>query len=205
MHKYPRNYEDVPLWGPNRAHHIQGYFGVGIYTPLAVTNPDFTFGRSWNFSLGVIYRYRIANFINSGFALGIASQSIALNNSGMVKSWDNQVHSKAKLFNSVLTVKPFLRFNLSPKRGDYLGTFIDVGGFGTWNFFPTAVFTDEVNGEKYIQTYQKDKEQERFHYGAFASVGRDWFRLEGSYHLSNILKDDTFEMPRYMMAIVFGF
>jgi hypothetical protein len=205
MHRYPKNHEQIPTWGANRAHYIQGIFGVGFYTPISVDNPDFKTGRSYEINFGAIYRYRIANSFNVGTALSLTAQSIALNKIGMVKSWDNAIHSKANLSNTLLTLKPFFRFNLSPKRGDYLGSFIDVGAFGSWNFYPTAMFTDKRNGERYVQMYQQDKQQERFQYGCFASVGRDWFRLEASYHLTNILKDSSFEMPRYAMAVVFGF
>jgi hypothetical protein len=205
LRKVPKNHDQIPTWGANRTHFIQGVFGVGFYTPIGVANPDFKFGPSYDISFGAIYRYKIANSFNIGTSLSIAGQAIALNDVGMVKSWDNTIHSKASLSNSLFILKPFLRFNLSPKRGDYLGTFVDIGGFGSWNFYPVAMFTDKRNGERYVQMYQQDKQQERFQYGFFASVGRDWFRLEASYHLTNMLKDESFEMPRYAMAVVFGF
>jgi hypothetical protein len=206
MRKQPRDYSQHSNWGENRTHHLQGYLGLGFYTPISTPNRDFKVGNSYDLGFGAIYRYRMANFVNLGMGLGLLVQEVKLNDKGMVKAWDTQLHDKAKVSNILLSAKPFIRLNLSPKRGDYLGTFVDFGGFADWNFYPTTSFTDKQGSQNYVQQYEFDKEQERLHYGAFALIGRSWFRLEGSYYLSSWFKSNTeFFMPRYKVSVVFGF
>lgn len=184
---------------------MQAYLSLGFYTPISTPNRDFKVGNSYDMGFGAIYRYRLANFINVGMGLGAVFQEIRLNNKGMVKAWDTQLHNKALLSNMLLSAKPFFRINFSPKRGDYLGTFVDFGGFAHWNFYPVTSFTDKQGSQNYVQQYEYDKEQERIHYGAFALIGRSWFRLEGSYYLSNWFKGNAeFFMPRYKVSLVFG-
>lgn len=203
--KYPANHEEAPKWGPNRTNHIQGFIGFGLYTPISTSSVDFIFGKSWDLSVGLIYKYRIANFFNVGSSFALTSQNISMNNDGMVKAWDNQIHGKAKLSNSIVSAKPFLRFNLSPKRGDYLGTYIDLGGFGSLNFLPTTSFTDKQNGQEYIQTYRKDKIHRQIQYGGMAAFGRDWFRLEGCYYLSDWIREEGFNLPQLSISLMLGF
>lgn len=196
----------TPNWGPNRAHFFQGYLNLGFYTSTFTPNRDFKIGSSFDLGLGTIYRYRVSNFMNLGVGLGYIYQKVVLNNKGMVKAWDTQLHSKAKLANNVLSAKPFVRLNLSPKRGDYLGTFIDLGGFVNWNFYPVTSFSDNQADQRYVQKYVFDKEQERIQYGAFLKVGRDWFRLGSNYYLSNWFKSNTtFYMPKYSLSFEFCF
>lgn len=205
MREQPRDYSQHSNWGQNRTHHIQGYLDLGFYTPISTPNRDFKIGNSYDFGFGAIYRYRMANLVNAGMALGFLFQEVNLNDKGMVKAWDTQVHDKAKVSNIMLSAKPFIRLNLSPKRGDYLGTFVDFGGFADWNLYPTTSFTDKQGSQNYVQQYVFDKEQERIHYGAFALIGRSWFRLEGSYYLSNWFSSNkVFYMPRYKITVVFG-
>jgi hypothetical protein len=205
MHNAVRDYEQKPIWGANRTHYLQGFLGFGFYTPISVPSRDFKIGSSFDFEFGAMYRYRLANFVNVGMGLGFLFQEIELNNQGMVKDWDTQVHSKANVSNSILSAKPFIRLNLSPKRGDYLGTFIDLGGFANWNFYPITSFTDKQGVQRYVQQYVFDKKQERVQYGAFVVLGRDWFRIEGSYYLSNWFRSNAdFFMPRYKVSVVFG-
>ncbi len=206
MHKTPRNYQKTPNWGPNRAHHVQGLIGFGLFMPFGVSARDFKIGTSTDFHLGAVYRYRASKFFNLGAGIYLSSSQIELNDSGMVKGWDGEVHKKAQLLNYTLTLKPFIRLNLSPKRGDYLGTYLDFGGFGSWGFLPTTSFTDKVGGQKLMLRYINDKQHESFYYGAMAAVGRDWFRLEASYYLSDWLKGPAnFNLPKYSVSVFFGF
>ena len=203
--KFPANHDETPQWGANRTNHIQGFLGFGLYTPIAVTSIDYIFGKSWDISLGFLYKYRISNFLNVGSSFSLIYQKVSLNNDGMVKAWDNQIHGKAKLSNYLISTKPLIRFNLSPKRGDYLGTYIDVGCFGSLNFLPTTSFTDEQNGQEYIQKYKRDKLQRQLQYGGMAAIGRDWFRLESCYYVSDWIKEDGFNLPRLSISVMLGF
>lgn len=206
MRKSPRNYNDIPLWGPNRAHHVQGFVGVGFFMPLGAAEGHFKPGVSYDVHLGAKYRFRVSNFLNIGAGLFLSSYQIMLTDSGMVKGWDGNVHEKAQMVNYHLTLKPFMRFNLSPRRGDYLGTYFDLGGFGSWGLLPATSFTDRVDGQKLLTRYMNDKRYEPILYGGMAAVGRDWFRLEASYYLSGWLKEPAgINLPKYSVSVLFGF
>ncbi len=194
--------------GKNRKHYTHTFLSLGLVTPVGATMDDTYFGKSLVFDIGVRYRYRISNFLNIGSDFSYYIQGNRLDNSGMEKVFDGAVHDRENIIQNELRIAPFFRFNLTPHRGDYLGTYIDLGGYIGWNFLPVFRATDtEHNGnEEMTYTRSFDPNQNRYDYGVTGRIARNKYLLFATYRLSDIMKKSEHpDLPRLSVGVQFGF
>ncbi len=194
--------------GENRKHYNQGFISFGVVTPIGAKNDDSYFGKSLVFDLGHRYRYRISNFINIGNDLSFYMQGNRLDHSGMHKIYDGATHERENIIQNEFRISPFIRFNLTPHRGNYLGTYIDFGGYIGWNFLPVfrAVDTGHNGNEEMAYTRSFDPNQNRYDYGVTGRIARNKHLLFATYRLSDIMKkSEQPSLPRLAVGIQFGF
>ena len=194
--------------GENLKNYSQGFIGFGVLAPVGTTHDDTYFGKSFVFDLGYRYRYRVSNFIHIGNDLSYNIQTNRLDHSGMKKVYDKMTHDRETIIQNELRISPFIRFNLTPNRGNYLGTYLDLGGYFGWNFLPIFRAVDKAhNGNekvKYIRNF--DPNQNIYDYGVTGRIARNKNLLFVSYRLSDIMKNkDLPELPRLSVGIQFGF
>ena len=194
--------------GENRKHLRQGFIGFGIVAPVGAKNDDTYFGKSLVFDFGFRYRYRVSNFLNLGSDLSFYTQGNRLDHSGMHKIYDGLTHDRENIIQNEIRVSPFLRFNLTPKRGNYLGTYIDLGGYLGWNFLPVFKATDTGhNGnEEMMYTRNFDPNQNRYDYGVTGRIARNKLLLFATYRLSDIMKrSEQPSLSRLAAGVQFAF
>lgn len=198
----------VKTKGPNLKNYSQMFLSFGIVTPVGATNDDTYFGNSLVFDIGFRYRYRVSNFFNIGNDLSFYRQGNRLNHSGMQKVYDGMVHDRETIIQNELRISPFFRFNLSPNRGNFLGTYLDLGGYLGWNFLPVFKAVDSGNSgnEKMKYTHNFDPTQNRYDYGVTGRIARKKFLLFANYRLSDIMKKSEYpSLPRLAAGIQLGF
>jgi len=194
--------------GENRKHYNQGFISFGVVTPAGAKSDDSYFGKSFVFDFGFRYRYRVSNFLNIGNDLSYYIQGNRLDHSGMKKIYDGMVHDKENIIQNELRISPFIRFNLTPNRGNYLGTYVDFAGYLGWNFLPVfrAVDTGHNGNEEMAYTRDFDPNQKRFDYGVTGRIARNKYLLFATYRLSDIMKKTEYpNLPRLTAGIQFGF
>lgn len=198
---------EVKTHGPNLKNYGQWFIGFGAVTPVGANSDNTIFGKSLLFDLGYRYRYRVSNFFNTGFDLSYYLQGNRLNKSGMLKVYDGLVHGRENIVQNEFRFSPFLRFNLTPKRGNFLGTYVDLGGYVAWNFLPVfrAVDTKTSNNEMLKYTRQFDPMQKRYEYGLTGRIARNKFIVFAHYRLSDLLKNSSLpDLPRLAAGVQFG-
>jgi len=198
---------EVKTQGPNLKNYGQWFIGFGAVTPVGAASDNTIFGKSLLFDLGYRYRYRVSNFFNTGFDLSYYLQGNRLNKSGMLKVYDGLVHGRENIIQNEFRLSPFLRFNLTPKRGNFLGTYVDLGGYVAWNFLPVfrAVDTRTSNNEMLKYTRQFDPMQKRYEYGLTGRIGRNKLIVFAHYRLSDLLKNSSLpDLPRLAAGVQFG-
>lgn len=194
--------------GENLKHYSHMFMGVGVVTPAGASTDDIYFGKSLTFDIGFRYRYRVSNFFHIGNDITYYRQVNSLNRNGMHKVYDGANHDRESIIQNEFRISPFIRFNLTPKRGNYLGTYIDLGGYVGWNFIPVFKVVDKGNSGnvkmKYTRSY--DPNQNRYDYGITARVARNKYILFATYRLSDIMKKSEHpEIPRLSAGIQLGF
>ena len=198
---------EVKTNGPNLKNYGHWFIGFGAVMPVGAQSDNTIFGKSLLFELGYRYRYRVSNFFNTGFDVSYYIQGNRLNHSGMEKVYDGMVHDRANIVQNELRFSPFLRFNLTPKRGNYLGTYIDLGGYIAWNFIPVfrAVDNRSSYNEELKYPRQYDPMQKRNEYGLTGRIGRNKLIVFAHYRISDLLKNsDLPDLPRLAVGIQFG-
>lgn len=198
---------EVKKNGPNLQNYGQWFIGFGAVTPVGASSDNTIFGKSLLFDFGYRYRYRVSNFFNTGFDVSYYLQGNRLNDAGMEKVFDGLVHTRENLVQNELRLSPFLRFNLTPKRGNYLGTYVDLGSYIAWNFIPVfrAVDTRLNNNENRSYNRQFDPMQKRYDYGLTGRIGRNKLIVFAHYRLSDLLKSSNLpDLPRLAVGIQFG-
>ena len=194
--------------GENRKHFRQGFISFGVVAPVGAKNDDTYFGNSLVFDFGFRYRYRVSNLLNLGSDLSFYTQGNRLDHSGMHKIYDGLTHDRANIIQNEFRVSPFLRFNLTPKRGNYLGTYIDLGGYIGWNFLPVfrATDTGHNGNEEMMYTRNFDPNQNRYDYGITGRIARNKLLLFATYRLSDIMKQsEQPSLSRLAAGVQFAF
>ncbi len=199
VEKDPMTQFEARKWGANRAHYGQFLFDVEFDIPHSDASRDYHFGASWGMVFGYTYRYRIANPVNIGVGLNYRFHWMRLNRSGMLKVYDNAIHDKVRLSSNDIRLNPFIRINLSSRRGNYLGNYIDLGAFGAVNVWRSIDVFDEVDDVKRQIRLRPYKMINNTFYGVFATVGFNTTRLTVSWNLSNNV-DDALNMAKLNIA-----
>jgi hypothetical protein len=101
------------------------------------------------------------------------------------------------------------QFNFKPKRGNQLGSYLYLGGYGNLNFvrrFTAHYDKNDVMPQPYKVTLKKFKEMNFLDYGATVKFGKTNFTIFAKYRLSDIFVQRNYqlvELPRLTFGIEF--
>jgi len=211
--------EDTPKFGPNRKHYVHLYAeGNFAVSPMDGEGAEIKYFRSGGFLMGMRYKYRIKGLVQTGIALelGKADYHIKQNDD---KTFPNQLQHKEEIlqFNNA-TAELYLRVNLA-KRGNQIGTFIDLAGYWAWLTKSSHYIRDDADDETLYNAATKEvyytdlKYMEDYVYGARFRLGHNNWVFSLGYRLSDYFKDDLYEgpdnqgvpeMPRFTAGIQIG-
>jgi hypothetical protein len=209
--------DDDEDFGPNRDlfNHTYGGLGFGIGN-VSIENESLSPIKSFNsfsFYSGTRY-YR--NF-NKLFA-GVMDYQFSYDQSRLIIDEGDSIQfpvvktdlKKAKYWFVKMGIALSLQVNLKPKRGNQLGAYITLGGYGNWLMFKrfSAKYENELSNYTDVTKVNlgKLKYLESFEYGPEVKYGRTNFALFARYRLSNYFKVkdavwDFNELPRLTVGI----
>jgi len=178
---------DIPKKGANR----QQYFWVQLSlfgTDLAIGELDVKqkFGNYYGLSFN--NKYKLNGVLSHGYGWGFHHQAYHLNKKGLnalsSSSWD-----QGKLSFAGVNINYFVRINFDPKRGNIVGTYLDLVPFGQYNFYQRAKF---VEGRLTEKSDEKNF-AERYAIGVETRLGREFYSIYARYKfISDNPKSDTF-------------
>lgn len=207
--KTPKDFSKIDKgFGPNRKNYNYSYLGIGkiISTPL----PDSVFSVRWNalkLSFGHAKKYQANKYLGLLFDLDLSFESFALNNidSSTTLNYNANINKARYVFYKVSTDLG-MQFNLKPKRGNQLGTYITLGAYLDYNisrrFVTKAKFE---NGYKVNQktVYKKLPYSTPFQYGGVAKFGKHFWDFFAKYRVSNAFDNGQLELPRLIVGFEF--
>jgi len=193
--------------GQNLRNFSHFYIGLGfIAGEPDSSGSDILYGRSTNFVFGYRYKFRICNFLAIGYDLGFNRYSYSLKQWAKKITPDTILHNKEKIIFNDLGISGYMRFNYG-KRGNRIGNFIDLGGYGDWTFSGVNFFKDKNdNGNIFKTSISHLKYYEAVNYGALARIGFNRYVFYGYYRLSDIFKSSYKypELPRFTFGLQIG-
>ncbi|MBL4710239.1 MAG: hypothetical protein JKY48_17545 [Flavobacteriales bacterium] len=194
--------------GPNQDKYSHLFLSYGFKSVFDADSSDIIYGKSAAFSIGYLFKWRIAKWSELGFDVAYHRSGYHLKQDSTKIIPNSQLHKREKFIFNSLQASPFIRIKLINKFRSN-GTFIDLGGFGGWqynvkhetiekNLTPGAGKTKTVNtGLNYKQDYV---------YGLLARVGFNRFVFYGRYRLSNLFTDKSGlnDLPKYEIGLKLG-
>ncbi|NLJ07990.1 MAG: hypothetical protein GX437_10005 [Sphingobacteriales bacterium] len=140
-------------FGPNQKHYVQFLFTYGSYfgksNPGAVVNPFV----STYFSLNLRYKLKLSRNFALGSELEFPFSSFHLSQEQGKIFPDTILHLNERIEVNEIRGSLYFRVNFNKRRGEYLGTFADVGMKSGWIYAFYHHTLDKTNGIKVHTTY----------------------------------------------------
>lgn len=178
------------LLGQNKRHFIETRLFYGLMVNQENHSYPVKLVGSGEFEAIVRYKLKINPILSTGLSASYLNQQfVTKKNNNLPDSL-----SPTRALFKINSIKPaaFIRFNIDPKRGNYLGKYIETGLYGVVSYSLKHVLVNkyEVMEEK---GYRKSKEilsglnyLSRFQYGTYISIGFGNFEISYRYRISRI-------------------
>lgn len=207
----------VPTNGPNYKNYTHWHINYGfIVGESEGSGAAIMQGNSYDFQLGIRYKRKICELYALGFQVNYDLQSFRIAQDVGKTFITAVLYDKQKFVYNNLEAEIYQRFSFG-KRGNYMGKFIDMGGYGAWGF-STYHFTLERdvtgNGNAQITetTYKKLPYVNAVNYGLSARIGINKIAIYGKYRFSDLFRTTNIngtpilypELPRIVVGIEIG-
>jgi len=195
-----------PTKGPNLKNYTHLYVGLGF--PI-FTNEDLNFikpGSSMIVNYGFRYKRRLNNTFALGFDFSVNWAAYKIKQGSDKSIPDSTKHDKEKFQVNSLTPAFFARINVG-RRGNKIGNYLDLGGYGSWNWKKAYKTSDKLDNNEIARiTLARLSYMESLSYGLLARIGVNRYVISARYRLSNLFKDSAgyAELPRLSVGLEIG-
>lgn len=209
--------EDDYGFGPNRKSFNHPYFGLGSFLGLYshdgkgddieptqfFQSVDLTVGTRFYSNWGKVFAGVVDPEIGVSILRLKAKDSMSLPVSSVSLK-------KAKYLFSKVGLNLALQINFQPKRGNQLGTYIQLGGYGGLNWVRRFIANYNADASVYEKSYKLSLKRlryiNRWEYGPLFRWGRSNFLLFAKYRLSNSITSSFSgnkfqELPRFTVGV----
>lgn len=203
---------NAPINGPNTATYLHFFIGSSMFADQPQEGYTTRYYFTNNFEFGARRKHKLNTIISLGYQLSYQRAKYSIKQtgdkqfpvSGIVP--DNINLEKELIRLHQLKPELFIRINFDPSRGNFMGNFIDLGFYGTYNTGKNhAVKYNDTNSNSYIFTRQTRLNYiENYEYGAEARLGFNRYIILCQYRISDIVSLGTFELPRLSMGLQVG-
>lgn len=198
-------------FGPNLKRFNHFYMGYGLVLgPSTGAGADILFGKSSNFTFGYRVKRKLSNTLAVGWELNYNTTSFRLKQDSLKIFPHTLLHEKEVFFSHAFQLQLYARLNFG-KRGNYVGNFIDIGGWGQWDFSYRHFYRDmpfflgSYNAQVVEVTNKKLLYTQPLNYGLGFRAGANRFVIYAQYRLSNIFDNVLFptypELPRLVVGL----
>lgn len=197
----------VTDFGMNRKHYFHNY--LGVHFPVGsgeVSQADVAIGRSWTLEYGFRYKRRYSQTFSGGLETVFKRSSYHPERFLQVDLPEGYDYNREKFVFLSLGMIGYQRINLSKKRGNYIGRFVDIGAYGDIHYNVRHIM--RIEGEEDNMRIRRSHMglHELFSYGVIARVGLNNFVLKASYRLSDTFKAQSGlpDFTPFMIGLEFG-
>lgn len=209
-----------PRKGPNLRNFTHLYMNYGLIVEI----PDYSeaetetkLGSSHTLAVGYRYKLKLTDIIAFGYDISYSYYSYYLKQTEQ-KTFPNTIlHSSEKIRFSNIGFEAYLRLNINKRRGNYVGNYLDIGGYANWMYQAKHIYHDK---EQLNQLYHANNKKvvlkdlqytKSLNYGIKCRIGFNRFAIFGTYRLSDLIKPeykttiDKFELPQFAIGVELGF
>ncbi|MBL4623733.1 MAG: hypothetical protein JKY42_01110 [Flavobacteriales bacterium] len=195
-------------YGPNLKHYMYTAIRYGLVSGSSdVVGLPVKYGNASEITWGIKYKNRLSDLFSWGLGINYSAQYFPLKQDSS-KIYPNSIlHDKERFTFNNLGADLFARINFDNRRGNVIGTYIDLGGYLDWVFL-TKYYTKDKNPagsmSKNTEVTQTGlTTTHNFNYGATAKIGYKSIALVAKYRFSDIFisRYDIPEFPRFIFGI----
>lgn len=206
-----------PAFGPNQKHFIQTIYSFGFVLPSENDLSAMKYVENgFQFPIGLRYKYKIDNHLAIGSDLYFKWTWFDFDTSRPAS-----IAYKTEIYTlGAWGLAPYIRFNFG-KRGNHLGTFLDLFAFGELNSYRTYQYRVEsdlldpilAGGNSPFRdvTYSKLDFIQKYSAGAGLRFGWKDFSVFANYRLTQLFLDDKApavlnhsELPAFCFGLELG-
>ncbi len=194
-----------PTKGPNLKHYKHFYWSISF--PF-VTNEDVAYTQpalTTINDLGLRFKRKLNNTFSVGTDFSFNWASYRIKQDIFKSIPDSTEHKREKFIINSVSPAVYARINFG-KRGNSIGTYLDLGAYGSFNVKRAHYTYDEINDEIVKTTTSRLKYMEKYAYGLLARLGTNNFALTAKYRLSKPFTEESgfAELPKLAVGIEFG-
>jgi len=199
----------TPTFGPNYRNFLHSFMAYGaVFGGTEGGGTAIRYGNSGDFLFGVRYKYRVSNFFSWGAEAYYRALFYSIKQDSTKTFPDTLINDKERLTFHNLSAGLYLRFNFERKRGNRVGNFLDLGGYGEWTFRLTQFTRNKLPDGKVVRTHITGLNYyNAFNYGAMARLGFNRLIFFASWRFSDLFKSSKNlpELPRLTVGVQVGF
>lgn len=204
--------EEDKGFGPNRKRFSHPFASYGSfsnkYDHTGRTSDKTKFGSSLDLTSGTRSYLKVNKFYALTFDFGISLRmfGMKLNENSLLPLPTNDL-TKSKYWLSSIGMAIGNQLNLKPNRGNQLGTYINIGAYGNFNYLRryTAWYNkNDLIPYNYKINLKNFKDLNLFDYGVVLKYGKPNFTFFAKYRVSDLFLNKDFvlnELPRITFGI----
>ena len=190
--------------GQNLKHFSHLLFGAGFV--FGETNRELPAknGSSYEFHSGFRTKKKVTPVYSYGFDFFYRAVNYYIRQTAEKKFPDTLQHKSQKYNFFSLGMGAYNRFNFDPHRGNFLGTYADVGITAEWDFTVRTVTRDVLPGDEKIKVIAKHFDYvNAFSSRIFIRAGKSKVVAYGAYRFTDHFKasSELPELPRFIAGI----
>ncbi len=205
---------DKKKFGPNGKHYTFMYYSLDFYTPsIYGDQTQIFYGQSYRFSTGMKYKFQLTKWLSTGTDLNysIINYNMAEKVGFYPIFYGETGFFDEKIVFNNLGTEVFMRFFIG-KRGNTMGKYIDIAGFGFWSINNRAIqkFDSMIFGDKTKIVLKNIDWFNKYNYGAMLRFGYKFFAVTMKYRISDLRNEGTVrdafanDFPKFTFGIEFA-
>ena len=198
-------------YGPNLQHYLYTTVGYGFLAGKSEKSGiPVKYGSAGEVILGGKYKSRLNNVFSLGLGMNYSTSFFPLKQDSSKIYPDKVLHDKERFTFNNLGGDIFARINFDKRRGNVIGSYIDIVGYIDWVFL-TKYSTKDKNLSGALSKAKKVTNiglvtTHNFNYGTSIKLGYKSVALVAKYRISDmfISRYAIPEFPRFMFGIEIG-
>ena len=189
-------------FGENLKHFSHAFLAVGFV--FGETGKELPVMASYEFRAGIKVKRKVTPVYSFGYDFFYRAVNYYISQDAEKKYPDTLKHKSQKYNFFSFGLGLYNRFNFDPQRGNFLGTYMDMGITGEWDFNVRTVTRDVLPGDEKIRVVAKNFDYvNSFSSRVFLRGGKSRVLVYGSYRITDHFKASSGfpELPRFIAGV----
>jgi hypothetical protein len=204
----PVNYDFKKDYGPNGKNYFQGYSSFAFMAGPSDTGVGINYGLSNEGAFGWRYKRRLTGMFSLVGDLGFRTAQFNISQPKKnyfldTTFWHRSAveHKKERLGYFSIDLGGFIRINFDPRRGDYLGHYLDLGATGSYLFSNRYITLDDQRNARVKTRFTRMPYTNPFQYELTGKLGFNILALVVKYRPTDIFKPE-YKFPEFSRFLI---